>query len=107
MHISNFTGEPIRLGEFPFCIDVRSIPNNHSSYGLLCYLYNFDTETEMPWILLIRNAGTKGIINLVVLCRFGQFNDLPEDIRDGDVLYDSYAAGTAASQQPGADGGAT
>jgi len=91
MEISNFTDNNIRLGEFPFCIDVRNIPENHSSYGLLCnvYTHSYPEPANKPRIMLIQNTDIKNQIHLIVLRYDDQFEKLPDEIKNGAVLFDS------------------
>ena len=90
MDISNFTGDTIRLGDFPFCIDVSTIPNNHSDYGLLCTLYNHTyINSPKPRIMLITSRSNRHVLFLIILKYPEQWNDLMDEVKNGDIIFDS------------------
>jgi hypothetical protein len=90
--ISNFTDTWIRLGEYPHCVDVSNIPANHSSVGVQCKLfgYCFPTNEDMARIMVIRNKIDPNVIHVLALKYSSQLNNLDSDIRDGDVIFDSF-----------------
>ena len=91
MEIKDFTGSSIRIGQYPHCIDVTNIPNYHSSYGIVCSLFDYAYNDDMkPRIMLIRSL-RKGFMYLVVMKYIEQFDDLHEEIRNGVIVFDSYS----------------
>lgn len=88
MHISNFTGHTIRLGEYPHCIDVGSLIDTHSSYGVRATIYSRGLS-DPPRIMVIHDAVTKGIIHILVLRWEEQFDKQDPNIKNGEVIFDS------------------
>jgi len=89
MHIKDFTGTPVRLGEFPHCADVKNIDDHHSCYGVICSTYTYaDTDGSRPRVMLIRSKDSY-TIHLVALKWNDQFQSLRPEIKDGVVLFDS------------------
>lgn len=94
MDIQNFTGQTVRLGDFPQCVDVTNIPNNHSSNGLMCRVFNFAYPNTSgkdlpPRIMLIKNNKDDKIMHLLVLRWDEQFDSLDSEIKNGEIVFDS------------------
>lgn len=92
MDIRNFTDLTVRLGDFPFCVDVSSIPGYHSNNGVLCnfHLYSRPINGEqIPRLVIVKNAGIGSTIHALMLQWADQWDKLPDEIKNGEVLYDS------------------
>ena len=90
MLIKDFTDNNIRLGEFPACIDVKNIPRSHSNDGVLCSVYSLEyLDTTKSSVLFIQNVENSFVYHLVVMSSEEQFNQLPDEIKNGEVLFSS------------------
>jgi len=92
--IRNFTEENIRINEnFPVSLDIKRMPNLHSDNGFVATLApNCMLDKEHIQIIKCRH----GFLHVVV-CSWQinqSFNstDLPENLKEGHVIWDSYLA---------------
>lgn len=87
MEIINFTGNNIRLGEFPHCVDVTNIPNNHSNHGVMCAFFTYNYN-EGARIMLVKPKDYGHELRLLVLKWDEQLKDIPF-MKDAEIIYDS------------------
>jgi len=86
MEIKNFR-EQIRIGKFPNCLDVGTVPGFHSDHGIVANFFVYRSDDEEHFTQLRRMKDTK---HVVLLCKFKweeQLESLPDSF--GEVLWDS------------------
>lgn len=88
MEIINFTNNNIRLGEFPHCVDVKNIPNNHSNHGVMCTFFTYNCDDVTPRIMLVKPKDYGHELRLLVLKWDDQLKDIPF-MTDAEIIYDS------------------
>jgi len=86
MEINNFTDTIIRIGEWPFGVDIQNIPMDHSDEGICCeFFLNKSLEgDEKPRIVIIKSQHTERI-SVMVMRHARQAVYIP----DGEIIYDS------------------
>lgn len=92
MDIRNFTGSTVRIGDFPCCVDVTNIPDYHSNDGVLCdfHLYQNPIDGDKdPRLVIVKSADVAYTVHVLMFRWADQWDKLPEEIRNGVVLYDS------------------
>lgn len=87
MDIRNFTGQTIRLGDFPFCLDVTSLDSYHSSDGLKATFHGYRISDDQHFLQIrkIKNIADGFII--FVFRWEEQLKTLPDYV--GEVVFDS------------------
>lgn len=87
MDIRNFTGQTIRLGDFPSCLDITSIDGYHSSDGLMADFHGYRINDEQHFMQIRkRKDATEGFIIFVFRWE-EQLKNLPDYV--GEVVFDS------------------
>ena len=86
MEINNFTDTVIRLGEWPFGVDVQNIPLDHSDDGICCqfFLNKSLSGDGKPRIVIVKPLSMERII-VFVMRHERQAIYIPE----GEIIYDS------------------
>lgn len=86
MEIKNFADTIIRLGEWPFGVDIQNIPIEHSDEGLCCefFLNKSLAGDEKPRIIIVTPLNTDRVI-VFVMRHKRQAIWIP----DGEIIYDS------------------
>ena len=87
MEIKNFTGNVIRLGEYPVCVDVTNIPDSHSSNGLMVALHTYKMEGEQHFFQIRKSSQMKGAFVLVYFKWEEQLEKVPEHL--SEIVFDS------------------
>lgn len=87
MDIRNFTGQTIRLGEFPSCLDINSLDGYHSSDGLMATFHGYKMNDDQHFIQIRKRKDTKDGFIVFVFRWEEQVNNLPDYI--GEVVFDS------------------
>ena len=86
MNITNF--DFIRLGEYPFGVDVGKLPNVHSSYGVVVNAHCYGVKEESPHLLLYKSNLFRGLFRLVVLNGLWDLEEQLEELGDvEEVLF--------------------
>ena len=87
MEIKNFTDITIRLGQFPFSVDVCAIDNYHSSYGLKMFYYGYNHGYDKQFMQIRRRLDVKDGLMIYIFKWEEQLENLPEYV--GEVVFDS------------------
>lgn len=87
MEIKNFTGNAIRLGEYPVCVDVTNIPDSHSSNGLMVALHTYRMEGEQHFFQIRKSSQMKGAFVLIYFRWEEQLEKVPDHL--SEIVFDS------------------
>jgi hypothetical protein len=72
MDINNFTQQNIRLGEYPQCVDISTVPyenhesHYHSSYAVIATTYPSDLDQYKCKVLIVQCNDTKKICTITM-----------------------------------------
>lgn len=87
MEIKNFTGQTIRIGDLPSCLDIASIEGYHSSDGLMATFNGYRITDDQHFFQIRKRKNiTDGFIIFVFRWE-EQLDKLPDYV--GEVVFDS------------------
>lgn len=88
MEINNFTGQPIRIGEYPHSLDVMNIPGDHSSHGVLARFCTYRTpeDGKESFVQLRKRIEENNFWYELVLCKWGEQEN---QLDPAEIIWDS------------------
>jgi len=92
MDIQNFTDNTIRLGEFPYCVDVSNIQGYHSSNGIHVRLFNdisYSNGQRKSFFQIRRDKSNPTSFHLFVFRYDDQTDELDELDEYSEIVFDS------------------
>lgn len=85
MEIKDFTDQSIRIGTFPQCVDIQTIPNFHSGDGFLMTMYPYRSAGQDHFFQIRKLNGSTAMC----LCILRWEEQLAEIEHLGPVIWDS------------------
>ena len=91
MQIRSFTGQLVEIGKYPYCVQIRNIPQYRCEDGLMAHVYSSKSypDTVTPRVMFIQDRDTPETKHLLVLRDDKQLSSLKDSIKHGKIIYDS------------------